>query len=132
MYSNSVMERATEPCFFDDQDTASSVNVETNPDTDSHSSSPPQFASLQTFNLMPRFPLYMIPSSIVSLRYRSLYFAAFSCALVDFCHTPISIIFANLLCLSGPSAFVKPSATISSVEQYSSRVVSSSTQFLTK
>jgi hypothetical protein len=42
------------------------------------------------------------------------------------------IIFANFLCLSGPKAFVNPSAAMSSVGQYSKRVVPFSTQFLTK
>src|SRR5947207_8597140 len=85
MYSDSVVERATELCFFDDQVTAPPANVNTNPETDSRPSSPPQFASLQAFNLMPRFPLYVIPSSIVPLIYRSPCFAAFSCAFVGFC-----------------------------------------------
>src|SRR5881394_2962040 len=47
-------------------------------------------------------------------------------------HVSIPIILANLLCRSGPRAFVKPSATISSVGQYSNRNLPSSTQFLTK
>src|SRR5205814_846059 len=51
MYSDSVVESANEPCFFDDQDTVPRANVKTNPDTDSRPSSPPQFASLQAFNL---------------------------------------------------------------------------------
>jgi hypothetical protein len=41
---------------------------------------------------------------------------------------PIS--FPNLLCRSDPRAFVNPSATMSSVGQYSSYTVPSSTQFL--
>ena len=82
MYSDSVVERATELCFFDDHDTAPPAIVETNPDTDSRPSSPTQFASLQTFNLIPKFPLYVIPSPIVLLIYRSPCFAA---SFVGFC-----------------------------------------------
>ena len=67
MYFDSVVERVTELCFFDDHVIVPSVNVNTNPDIDSRPSSLSQFASLQAFNLMPRFSLYVISSSIVSL-----------------------------------------------------------------
>src|SRR5262249_29107961 len=78
IYSDSVLERATELCFFDDHDTAPPANVNTNPETDSLPSSVPQFASLQHFKFNPNFPLYEIPSSIVPLRYLKACFAAFS------------------------------------------------------
>ena len=36
MYSDSMLERATEPCFFEEYMIASSAKVKTNPDTDCH------------------------------------------------------------------------------------------------
>ena len=61
MYSDSVEDNATEPCFFEEYDTAPPAMVKTNPDTDSHLSSPPQFASLQHSNFNPNLPSNVIP-----------------------------------------------------------------------
>jgi len=42
VYYDSVEDKATELCFFDEYDTAPPAMVNTKPDTDSGSSSPPQ------------------------------------------------------------------------------------------
>jgi hypothetical protein len=45
MYSDSVEDKATELCFFDEYNISPPAMVNTKPDIDSGSSSPPQFAS---------------------------------------------------------------------------------------
>ena len=64
MYSDSVLKRATELCFLNDQDTAPPANVKIYSETDSLPSSASQLASLQASNLKPCFPWYVISVSL--------------------------------------------------------------------
>lgn len=56
MYSDSVLERATDCCFFDDHVTPPPAIANTNPETDFRPSSAPQLASLQASNFNPFLP----------------------------------------------------------------------------
>ena len=62
-----MIKRMIEFYFFDNQNITSSINIKINSDIDSHSSSSSQFISLQIFNLILRFSLYIISLLIILL-----------------------------------------------------------------